>query len=112
MGQIEQYPHQIAHNVIPSGLLPKNMGYTDEAYRDTTNVFGKGFDAMHITGDLSLADFATIEKNHGRTYPKLADYLPGTHPASSQGGRALARRQGRRRPPRTRRQRPRRPELD
>ncbi len=37
---------------------------------------------MHITGDLSLADFATIEKNHGEPYPKLADYLhtadPGT----------------------------------
>jgi hypothetical protein len=72
----------IAHNVITSGLAPKNMGYTDEAYRDSANVFGKGVDAMHITGDLSLADFATIEKNDGQPYPKLADYLhkgrPGT----------------------------------
>ena len=25
----------IAHNVIMSGQLPKNMGWTDEAYRDT-----------------------------------------------------------------------------
>ena len=31
----------IAHNVIPSGLLPRNMGYTDEAYRDIDNIFGK-----------------------------------------------------------------------
>ncbi len=59
----------IAHNVIPSGLNPKNMGYTDEAYRDHGNVFGKGIDAMHITGDLSLDDFVKIQKNHGQTYP-------------------------------------------
>ena len=72
----------LAHNVIPSGLLPKNMGYTDEAYRDHANLFGKGKDAMHITGDLSLADFVTIQKNHGRTYPKLADYLHKARPGT------------------------------
>ena len=72
----------IAHNVIPSGLLPKNMGYTDEAYRDTGNLFGKGVDAMHITGDLSLADFTTIQKNHGQPYPKLADYLHTAQPGT------------------------------
>ncbi len=70
----------IAHNVIPSGLNPKNMGYTDEAYRDHGNVFGKGVDAMHITGDLSLDDFVKIQKNHGRPYPKLADYLHTARP--------------------------------
>lgn len=72
----------LAHNVITSGLNPKNMGYTDEAYRDHANVFGKGVDQMHITGDFSLADFATIEKNHGKTYPKLADYLHAAQPGS------------------------------
>ena len=72
----------IAHNVITSGLLPKHMGYTDEAYRDTGDVFGKGADAMHITGDFSLADFATIEKNAGHQYPKLADYLHAARPGT------------------------------
>jgi arylsulfatase A-like enzyme len=72
----------IAHNVIPSGLLPKNMGYTDEAYRDDANRFGKGKNAMHITGDLSLADFVTIQKNHGKKYPKLADYLHKARPGT------------------------------
>jgi hypothetical protein len=80
----------IAHNVITSGLYPKNMGYTDEAYRDVDNVFGKNCDPvtlvcspqMHITGDFSLADFATVEKNHGKSYPKLADYLHQAHPGS------------------------------
>ena len=63
----------IAHNVITSGQSPKNMGWVDEAYRDSANVFGKGADAMHITGDLSLADFGTLVT--GEDYPKLADYL-------------------------------------
>jgi hypothetical protein len=65
----------IAHNVITSGLEPRHMGWTDEAYRDHADVFAKGADAMHITGDLSLTDFANIEKNNGVAYPKLADYL-------------------------------------
>jgi hypothetical protein len=72
----------IAHNVITSGLEPRHMGWTDEAYRDHANVFGKGADQMHITGDLSLADFATIEKNNGVAYPKLADYLHTAYPGT------------------------------
>jgi hypothetical protein len=72
----------IAHNVITSGLHPNHMGYTDEAYRDTRDIFGKGADAMHITGDLSLADFATVETNNGVPYPKLADYLHAARPGS------------------------------
>src|SRR5690242_8804641 len=73
----------IAHNVITSGLEPRHMGWTDEAFRDTANVFGKGADAMHITGDLSLADFATLEKDsNGVPYPKLADYLHTAYPGS------------------------------
>ena len=72
----------IAHNVITSGLLPKNMGWTDEAFRDAGNVFGKGKDAMHITGDLSLSDFATLEQRNGKPYKKLADYLHGAYPGT------------------------------
>ena len=72
----------IAHNVITSGLEPRHMGWTDEAYRDHANVFGKGADQMHITGDLSLADFAAIEKNNGVAYPKLADYLHTAYPGT------------------------------
>ena len=68
----------IAHNVITSGQLPKHMGWTDEAYRDAHNLLGKGADAMHITGDLSLTDFGTLITDEG--YPKLADYLHATDP--------------------------------
>ncbi len=70
----------MAHNVITSGLYPKNMGWTDEAYRDTENLFGRGTDAMHITGDLSLADFGTLIEHEG--YPKLADYLHDAFPGT------------------------------
>ena len=72
----------MAHNVITSGLEPRHMGWTDEAYRDHANVFGKGADQMHITGDLSLADFALLEKNNGVAYPKLADYLHTAYPGT------------------------------
>jgi hypothetical protein len=69
----------IAHNVITSGQLPKHMGWTDEAYRDTANLFGRGADAMHITGDLSLTDFGTLISHEG--YLKLADYLHTAFPS-------------------------------
>ena len=55
----------IAHNVITSGLLPKHMGWADEAYRDTENLFGFGAGEMHITGDFSLADFGTLIDSRG-----------------------------------------------
>jgi arylsulfatase A-like enzyme len=68
----------IAHNVITSGQLPKHMGWVDEAYRDADNLLGKGAGEMHITGDLSLANFGTLISHEG--YPKLADYLHGAFP--------------------------------
>ena len=36
---------------------------------------------MHITGDLSLADFGTDPKNNAG-YPKLADYLHTAQPGT------------------------------
>ena len=74
----------IAHNVITSGQLPKHMGWTDEAYRDADNLLGKGAGAMHITGDLSGAEFGTLinASYNGAGYPKLADYLQTADPGS------------------------------
>ena len=70
----------ISHNVIVSGLLPKHMGWVDEAYRDTGDLLGGGLNSMQITGDLSLDQFQTLVSSEG--YPKLSDYLhtafPGT----------------------------------
>ena len=30
----------ISHNVLTSGLFPKNMGWSNEVYRDVDNVLG------------------------------------------------------------------------
>ncbi len=68
----------IAHNVITSGQLPKHMGWTDEAFRDTNNLIGNGAGAMQITGDLSAANFGALITDRG--YPKLQDYLHGAYP--------------------------------
>ncbi|MEO8095475.1 MAG: alkaline phosphatase family protein, partial [Pseudolysinimonas sp.] len=73
----------MAHNVITSGLEPRHMGWTDEAFRDHANVFGKGADQMHITGDLSLSDFALLEQRNGAPYLKLADYLHTAYPGTT-----------------------------
>ncbi|MEO8477715.1 MAG: hypothetical protein ABI572_11790 [Actinomycetota bacterium] len=72
----------MAHNVITSGQLPKHMGWTDEAYRDAGNLLGAGAGEMHITGDLSLANYGTLinAENGGTGYPKLADYLHTAFP--------------------------------
>ena len=60
------------------------MGWVDEAYRDADNLLGKGAGAMHITGDLSSADFSTLinASYNGAGYPKLADYLQTADPGS------------------------------
>ena len=70
----------IAHNVIPSGLLPRNMGWVDEAYRDTANLLGKGVNAMHMPGSFGFSEFSTIIAARG--YPKLADYLQAAYPGT------------------------------
>ena len=72
----------ISHNVIPSGLLPKHMGYTDEAYRDADNLLGKDAGVMHITGDLSADDFGTVQRQNRPAYPKLANYLHAARPGT------------------------------
>ncbi len=43
----------VSHNVMVSGLFPKHMGWSDEAFRDTTNVLGGGANGIYVTGDLS-----------------------------------------------------------
>ncbi len=70
----------IAHNVITSGQSPEHMGWVDEAYRDSTNLLGRGVDAMYTTGAWSLADFTTVVNAAG--YPKLADYLHAAYPGT------------------------------
>ena len=92
----------IAHNVITSGLEPRSTwaGPT-RPIAIAANVFGKGADAMHITGDLSLADFANAREEQRRGLPQ-ARRLPARRPtrARSSSPSARSRTPWSRRPPR------------
>ena len=70
----------VSHNVMVSGLYPKNMGWSDEAIRDTQNILGYGANAVVTVGDLGYADYLKLIQ--AMDYPKLGDYLhdkfPGT----------------------------------
>jgi hypothetical protein len=70
----------ISHNVITSGKLPRNMGWSDEVYRDVDNVLGEGAGALWTTGSLSRDQFNLLIENGG--YPKLPDYLHDAQPGS------------------------------
>ena len=70
----------VSHNVMVSGLFPKHMGWSDEAFRDVDNVLGYGDDAIVTTGDLGFDQYVKLIES--QDYPKLGDYLhekfPGT----------------------------------
>ena len=73
----------IAHNVIPSGPAAQEHGLHRRGLPRPRQHLRQGHrPQMHITGDLSLADFATVQKNHGQPYPKLADYLHTARPGT------------------------------
>ncbi len=62
----------ISHNVITSGLFPKDMGWSNEVYRDTDAVLGAP-GAYYVTSSMSCSQFNQLIE-HGN-YPKLQDYL-------------------------------------
>ncbi len=55
------------------------MGWVDEAYRDTENLFGGGAGKMWVTGDLRLAQFQTH-------VPEAARVADGTRRGDDRGG--------------------------
>ena len=70
----------ITHNVITSGQLPKDMGWADEAFRDSDNVLNAGKDSMWVSGSLTRDQFNAIFAHEG--YKKLADYLHAKFPGT------------------------------
>jgi hypothetical protein len=70
----------VSHNVMVSGLLPKHMGWSDEAFRDTGNVLGGGAGGIYVTGDLGYANFVSLVT--AGAYPKLGTYLQAASPGS------------------------------
>lgn len=71
----------VTHNVITSGQLPKNMGWTDEGYRDVEGILGDpeptNPDQLYITSN-ATTDLFKLQQAAG--YPKLADYLGAADP--------------------------------
>jgi hypothetical protein len=70
----------ISHNVITSGVLPRNMGWSDEVYRDVDDVLGGGAGALWISGSLTRDQFNALIAHAG--YRKLPDYLHAAEPGS------------------------------
>lgn len=74
----------VTHNVVTTGALPKNMGWTDEGYRDVDGVLadqatnGTG---MWLTSNFGPAQMFPLQAHAG--YPKLADYLHAKRPGST-----------------------------
>jgi hypothetical protein len=62
----------ISHNVMTSGLFPKNMGWSNEVHRDVDGVLGTP-GAYHVTSSMSCDQFQKLIQDGG--YKKLADHL-------------------------------------
>jgi hypothetical protein len=61
-----------SHNVITSGQLPRDMGWSNEVYRDADAVVGPR-DAYYVTSSMSCTQFRQLIEHGG--YKKLQDYL-------------------------------------
>jgi hypothetical protein len=73
----------VTHNVLTTGALPKNMGWTDEGYRDVDGVLagqGPNDSNLWVTSDLTSDQQFALQEHAG--YPKLADYLHARRPGS------------------------------
>ncbi|HMJ97006.1 MAG TPA: alkaline phosphatase family protein [Thermoleophilaceae bacterium] len=70
----------ISHNVITSGQLPKDMGWSNEVYRDTDGVLGAP-NRYYVTSSMSCNQFKALIA-HGN-YNKLQDYLDSKFGESS-----------------------------
>ena len=65
----------VTHNVLTSGMLPKNMGWTNEGYRDVEGVLGPD-GGLYITSNFGSTEMSALQENAG--YPQLSDYLDDT----------------------------------
>ncbi len=66
----------ISHNVLTSGLFPKNMGWTNEVYRDTVGALAPVPPAgpvYHVTSSMSCAQYRSLLA--AQDYWKIQDYL-------------------------------------
>ena len=70
----------ITHNVITSGQLPRDMGWADEAFRDTDNVLGVG---AGLDVDLRLALARPVQlADRARRLPQARRLPHAAHPGT------------------------------
>ena len=73
----------VTHNVITTGALPKNMGWTDEGYRDVDRLLAERPDdrpGTHVA-DQQLGLRSRCSRSRSTpVYPKLAEYLHAKRP--------------------------------
>ncbi len=65
----------VTHNVITTGALPKNMGWTNEGYRDVDGLLGPE-GGLYITSNFGYDEMTPLQQDAG--YPHLSDYLDDT----------------------------------
>lgn len=65
----------VSHNVITTGATPKNMGWTNEGYRDVDGLLGTP-GGLYLTSNFARAQMAPLQQAAG--YPHLSDYLDDT----------------------------------
>ena len=65
----------VTHNVVTSGMLPKNMGWTNEGYRDVDGVLGP-VGGLYITSNFGSAPMSALQTH--AAHPHLSDYLDDT----------------------------------
>ena len=70
----------ITHNVLATGVLPKNMGWSDEVQRDVDDVLGEGAGAFFVTSSLARDQFFSLQAASG--VPRLGDFLHDSFPGT------------------------------
>lgn len=70
----------ITHNVLTTGVLPKNMGWSDEVTRDVDDVLGEGPGAFFVTSSLGRDQFFDLQADSGNK--RLGDFLHESYPGS------------------------------
>ena len=73
----------VSHNVMVSGLFPKHMGWSDEAFRDVDNVLGFGAGAIVTSGDLGFSQYVRRSSRPRATIPSWATTCGPAFPAPS-----------------------------
>ena len=72
----------VSHNVMVSGLFPKHMGWSDEAFRDVDNVLGLGAERHRHHRRPGLRPVRQADRRHGTT-PSSATTCTRSSPARS-----------------------------